>query len=52
MAAHILREQLLKAEQLIDGAKDYLAAAQAVRALLFIQKFQADVDRRFELLGQ
>ena len=51
-AAIILREQLSKAEQLIDGEKDYLAAAQAVRALLFIQKFQADVDRRFELLGQ
>ncbi len=51
-AAEILRSQLSKAEQLIDGAKDYSAAAQAVRALLFVQKFQADVDRRFELLGQ
>ncbi len=51
-AAKILREQLSKAEQLIDQSKDYSAAAQAVRALLFIQKFQADIDRRFELLGQ
>jgi molecular chaperone HscB len=51
-AAQILREQLLKAEQLIDQAKDYPAAAQTVRALLFIQKFQADIERRFELLGQ
>ncbi len=51
-AAEILREQLSKAERLIDSSKDYSAAAQAVRALLFIQKFQADVDRRFELLGQ
>lgn len=51
-AAAILRELLSKAEQLIDDAKDYPAAAQAVRALLFIQKFQADVDRRFEFLGQ
>jgi molecular chaperone HscB len=51
-AARILREQLVKAEQLIDQSKDYAAAAQAVRALLFIQKFQQDIDRRFELLGQ
>jgi molecular chaperone HscB len=51
-AAEILREQLLKAEQLLDQSKDYPAAAQAVRALLFIQKFQADIERRFELLGQ
>ncbi len=51
-AARIMREQLSKAEHLIDGAKDFPAAAQAVRALLFVQKFQADLDRRFELLGQ
>jgi molecular chaperone HscB len=51
-AAHILRELLLKAERLIDQEKDYAAAAQAVRALLFIQKFQSDIERRFELLGQ
>ena len=51
-ASGILREQLLKAEQLLDGSKDYPAAAQAVRALLFVQKFQADIDKRFELLGQ
>jgi molecular chaperone HscB len=51
-AAQILREQLSKAERLIDQEKDYAAAAQAVRALLFIQKFQSDIERRFELLGQ
>jgi molecular chaperone HscB len=51
-STHLLREQLLKAEQLIDQTKDYAAAAQAVRALLFIQKFQQDIDRRFSLLGQ
>ncbi len=51
-ASAILRELLSKEEQLIDDAKDYPAAAQAVRALLFIQKFQADIDRRFSLLGQ
>lgn len=49
---YLLREQLSKAEQFIDQTKEYAAAAQAVRALLFIQKFQQDIDRRFELLGQ
>ena len=51
-AAEILREQLSIAEHLIDSSKDYPSAAQAVRALLFIQKFQADIERRFAVLGQ
>ena len=51
-ANEYMREQLLIAEQLIDQAKDYPAAAQAVRALLFIQKFMSDLDKRYELLGQ
>jgi molecular chaperone HscB len=49
-AAQILREQLLKAERLIDQSKDYLAAAQAVRALMFIEKFQRDIERRVDAL--
>ncbi len=51
-ANEYMREQLSKAEQLIDQAKDYPAAAGAVRALLFIQKFMSDLDKRYELLGQ
>jgi molecular chaperone HscB len=47
-----MQEQLSKVEQLIDQTKDYPAAAQAVRALLFIQKFMSDLDKRYELLGQ
>jgi molecular chaperone HscB len=50
-ASQMLREQLLNVDHLLDQAKDYPAAAQAVRALLFIQKFQADIQRRFDLLG-
>jgi molecular chaperone HscB len=50
--SQILQEQLSIAEQLIDQVKDYPAAAQAVRALLFVQKFQVDIERRFALLGQ
>ncbi len=51
-ANEYMRQQLSKAEQLIDQTKDYPAAAQAVRALLFIQKFMSDLDKRYELLGQ
>ena len=51
-AASIRRDMLSKAEREMDQEKDFPSAAQTVRALLFIQKFQADVDRRFELLGQ
>jgi molecular chaperone HscB len=49
-AAQILREQLLKTERLIDQSRDYPAAAQAVRALMFIEKFQRDIERRVDAL--
>jgi molecular chaperone HscB len=48
----ILREQLLKVEQLLDNAQDYPAAAQAVRALMFIERFSLDIDARYEALAQ
>ncbi|MFM7330279.1 MAG: Fe-S protein assembly co-chaperone HscB [Brachymonas sp.] len=48
----IKRDMLSETERLIDKDRNFTAAAQNVRALLFIQKFQADIDRRFELLGQ
>jgi molecular chaperone HscB len=48
----ILREQLLKVEQLLDKAQDYPAAAQAVRALMFIERFSLDIDARYEALAQ
>jgi molecular chaperone HscB len=49
---HLLLEQLSKVEHLIDTDKDYLQAAQAVRALMFIERFQHDIDLRYEALGQ
>jgi molecular chaperone HscB len=49
-AAKILSEMLSKAERLIDQDKHYPAAAQAVRALMFIEKFQSDVERRVDAL--
>ncbi len=49
---HLLLKQLSKVEQLLDTDKDYLQAAQAVRALMFIERFQHDIELRYEALGQ
>jgi molecular chaperone HscB len=49
-AAQILHEQLSKTERLIDQSKDFSSAAQAVRALMFIEKFQRDIERRIDAL--
>ena len=49
---HLLLEQLSKVEQLLDVDKNYLQAAQAVRALMFIERFQHDIELRYEALGQ
>lgn len=43
-------EQLLKIEQLLDGAKDFPAAARQVRALMFIERFGSEVDARIDSL--
>ena len=49
VAAH---KTALKAfEMLIDQQQDYAAAAQQVRALMFIQRFDEDVQNRLENLG-
>jgi molecular chaperone HscB len=37
---------------LVDERGDMAAAAQQVRALMFVERFAADVDRRLEALGQ
>ena len=37
---------------LIDEKRDFNAAAQQVRALMFVERFAEDVDRRLEALGQ
>lgn len=36
----------------IDDKHDFTAAAQQVRALMFVERFEADVDQRLEALGQ
>jgi molecular chaperone HscB len=43
---------LQRIEALLDGQGDAPAAAQQVRALMFIERFGQDVEARFEQLGQ
>jgi molecular chaperone HscB len=50
-ANKISREQLLKVEHLLDQKKDYPEAAQAVRALMFIERFSQDIEARYDLLA-
>jgi len=39
-------------QQTLDIARDYATGAQQVRALMFIERFADDIDRRLEALGQ
>jgi len=43
---------LQRLQQLLDDQHDAVAAAQQVRALMFVERFAEDVDRRLEALGQ
>jgi len=45
-------QALQRCGELIDGAQDFAAAAGQVRALMFIERFARDIDRRLEHLGQ
>jgi len=45
-------ETLGRIEQLLDTADDAPAAAQLVRALMFIERFGQDVEARIDQLGQ
>lgn len=38
--------------QLLDERNDPAAAAEVVRALMFVERFGEEVDRRFDALGQ
>ena len=46
------RDVLSDVERLLDRDHDAAAAAQQVRALMFIERFGHDVEIRFEQLGQ
>lgn len=46
------RELLADVQQLLDQQGRTEAAAEQVRALMFIAKFRSDIDRRLDALGQ
>ena len=46
------QQALARCGELLDGAQDCAAAAAQVRALMFIERFARDIDRRLEQLGQ
>jgi molecular chaperone HscB len=46
------REMIAALAETGDARGDYAALAQQVRALMFVERFAQDVDRRLEQLGQ
>jgi len=46
------RAALQRLELTLDHDRDYTAAAQQVRALMFVERFAQDIDHRLEALGQ
>ncbi len=46
------RELLAEVQRLLDQSNEPLQAAAQVRALMFIARFRADIDKRLEALGQ
>ena len=44
--------KLSKIEQLIDEQQDFSNAVSQVRSLMFIERFQADIEARIDQLGQ
>ncbi|HEY0819530.1 MAG TPA: Fe-S protein assembly co-chaperone HscB [Rhizobacter sp.] len=46
------REALQRLERTCDEQGDFGAAAEQVRALMFVERFAEDIDRRLEALGQ
>lgn len=47
-AASYEREQLSKIERLLDTSHDYLAAANEVRALMFVARFVGEIEARLD----
>jgi molecular chaperone HscB len=46
------RAALAELQATLDERQDWAAAAQQVRALMFVERFAQDLDRRLEALGQ
>jgi molecular chaperone HscB len=51
VAAH-RTQALARLQATLDEQGDFSAASQQVRALMFVERFAADVDHRLEALGQ
>ena len=51
VAAH-RREAIADLQVMLDDQRDFTAAAQQIRALMFVERFASDVDQRLEALGQ
>ncbi len=51
VAAH-RRTALAALQDTLDAERDFAQAAQQVRALMFVERFAQDIDRRLEALGQ
>ena len=49
-ARQLGRDMLQKIEHQLDAEHDWAGAAQSVRALMFLDKLAADIDRRHETL--
>ncbi len=46
------QEMLAAVREALDVRNDTEAAAHQVRALMFVERFAEEIDRRFEALGQ
>jgi len=46
------RDALAQLQAALDEERDFAAAAQQVRALMFVERFAHDIDQRLEALGQ
>lgn len=46
------KQALAQLQTALDQQRDYNAAAQQVRGLMFVERFASDVDERLEALGQ
>jgi len=52
MSEKSMQEQLGKIEHLLDVDRNYPAAAQQVRGLMFTERFASEVNARMDQLGQ
>lgn len=52
MSRQTMHEQLSKVERFLDADRNFTAAAQQVRGLMFTERFASEVDARMDQLGQ